>query len=116
MRDGKRGRIAKRISGERPLRRRPIFVFLAVVSVALRRVLVRGGEAAALVSRPAHAVNSRPQRYLNVIPTGANLFLQAKKHVFCVLNGGKIYYFAVAKITLLMRPTTAFISGRVFFR
>ena len=30
----------------------PIFVFLAVVSVALRRVLVRGGEAAALVSRP----------------------------------------------------------------
>ena len=52
MRDGKRGRIAKRISGERPLRRRPIFVFLAVVSVALRRVLVRGGEAAALVSRP----------------------------------------------------------------
>ena len=63
----------------------PIFVFLAVVSVALRRVLVRGGEAAALVSRPAHAANSRPQRYLNVNPTGANLFLQAKKHVFlCV--------------------------------
>ncbi len=49
MRDGKRGRIAKRVSGERPLRRRPIFVFFAVISVAARVLVAAARSAAACI-------------------------------------------------------------------
>jgi len=76
------GAMPKRISGHAPLRLRPIFVILIVASVALRRVLVRGGEAAALVSRPAHAANSRPQRYLNFIQTESEMIFKQKRHDF----------------------------------
>ena len=49
-----RGRFAKRISGEAPPVVAPISSFEQFIKLVMR-VLVRGGEAAALVSRQAHA-------------------------------------------------------------
>ena len=60
MRDGKRGRIAKRISGERPLRRRPIFVFFCSYFSCSACASRGGAKRRRLYQRLAHALYPVP--------------------------------------------------------